>query len=36
MEIYKCLHDIITVIETKEPLLKARGVKWKLNINRYK
>ncbi len=26
MEIYKCLHDIITVIETKEPLLKARGV----------
>ena len=26
MEIYKCLHDIITVLETKEPLLKARGV----------
>ena len=26
MEIYKCLHDMITVIETKEPLLKARGV----------
>ena len=26
MEIYKCLHDIITSIETKEPLLKARGV----------
>ena len=26
MEVYKCLHDIITVLETKEPLLKARGV----------
>jgi hypothetical protein len=26
MEIYKCLHDIITLIENKEPLLKARGV----------
>ena len=26
MEIYKCLHDMITVLETQEPLLKARGV----------
>ena len=26
MEVYKCLHDMITVLETKEPLLKARGV----------
>lgn len=26
MEIYQCLHDIITAIETQEPLLKARGV----------